>query len=147
MIHEIVGRVGSPDAIAFWEERLAAQGTEAENRDGRLHFSDPEGLGHELVVVEVPDEPLIADHPEVPADLALQGFHAARAYSHAPDTSRSLLEGALGFTPYEDSGFAPTGFGWELRGDRRGGLWTYDTPPEEPGIQGAGTVHHIAWAS
>ena len=147
MIHQIVWRVGSTDAIDFWEERLAAHGTETENRDGRLHFSDPEGLGHELVVVEVSDEPLIADHPEVPADLALQGFHAARAYSHAPDTSRSLLEAALGFTPYEASGFAPTGFGWEARGDSRGGLWTYDTPPQEPGIQGAGTVHHIAWAS
>jgi glyoxalase family protein len=147
MIHQVVWRVGSADSIAFWDERLAANGTETENRDGRLHFSDPEGLGHELVVVEVPDEPLIADHPEVPADLALQGFHAARAYSRAPDTSRSLLEGALGFAPYEDSGFAPTGFGWEARGDSRGGLWTYDTPPEEPGIQGAGTVHHIAWAS
>jgi glyoxalase family protein len=147
MIHQIVWRVGSEDSIGFWEERLAANGIETETRDGRLHFSDPEGLGHELVVVEVPDEPLIADHPEIPGDLALQGFHAARAYSHAPDASRQLLEGALEFEPYGDTGFAPTGFGWEARGEGRGGLWTYDTPPEEPGIQGAGTVHHIAWAS
>src|SRR2546430_1590857 len=91
-----------------------------------------EGIHHITAITE--------KHPEVPAELALQGFHAARAYSHAPDTSSSLLEGALGFTPYEDSGFAPTGFGWEARGDSRGGLWTYDTPPDEPGIQGAGTV-------
>jgi glyoxalase family protein len=131
MIHQIVWRVGSDDSISFWEERLSAHGTESERHDGRLHFSDPEGLGHELVVVDVSDEPLIADHPEVPAELALQGFHAARAYSHAP----------------EDAGFAPSGFGWEARGERRGGLWAYDAPPDEPGIQGAGTVHHIAWAS
>ena len=57
-------------------------------------FSDPEGLEHELLVVEVPDAPLIADHPEVPAELALQGFHAVRAYSAAPDASRRPARGA-----------------------------------------------------
>jgi glyoxalase family protein len=147
MIHQIVWRVGSEDSIAFWEERLSAHGIESEQHDGRLHLSDPEGLRHELVVVEVDDEPLIADHPEVPAELALQGFHAARAYSGAPEASRSLLEDALGFGPYDDAGFAPSGFGWEARGEHRGGLWTYDAPPEEAGLQGAGSVHHIAWAS
>ena len=33
------------------------------------------------------DQPLIADHPEVPAELALQGFHGARAYSADPERS------------------------------------------------------------
>jgi glyoxalase family protein len=139
MIHRIVWRVGSDDAISFWEERLAGHGAEPERADGRLRFSDPEGLEHELAAVEVDDEPLIADHPEVPAELALQGFHAARAYSYEPDTSRSLLAGSLGFTPVGD--------GWEVRGERRGGLYAYDAPPRERGLQGAGTVHHIAWAS
>ncbi len=32
-------------------------------------------------------------------------------------------------------------------GAQRGGTWHYDEPPAEPGIEGAGTVHHIAWAS
>jgi glyoxalase family protein len=148
MIHRIVWRLGSEDAIGFWEERLAAHDTETERHDGRLHFDDPEGLGHELVVVEVDDEPLIADHPEIPSELALQGFHAARAYSHAPGASSPLLRDGLGFTPYEsEPGFAADGAGWELRGDSRGGLWAYDEPPSEPGLQGAGSVHHIAWAS
>jgi glyoxalase family protein len=147
MIHRIVWRLASDDAISFWEERLAAHGTDSERHDGRLVFEDPEGLGHELVVVDVPDEPLIADHPEIPSELALQGFHAARAYSGAPDASRGLLSGALGFEPYDaDPDFAAAA-GWELRGDSRGGLWAYDEPPGEPGLQGAGSVHHIAWAS
>src|SRR4051812_39334619 len=147
MIHTIVWRVASQDSIAFWEKRLAEQETESEVRAAPLHSADPEGLEHELVVADVPDEPLIADHPDVPAELALQGFHAARAYSPAPDASSSLLTDALGFEPYEDSEFAPNGAGWELRGDKRGGLWAYDAPPEQPGLQGAGSVHHIAWAS
>ena len=107
-------------------------------RAASLVFSDPEGLEHELAVVEVDDEPLIADHPEVPAEVALRGFHAARAYSAAPDASSGLLE-ALAFEPVDG--------GWEARGESRGGLYLYDEPPAERALQGAGSVHHIAWAS
>ncbi len=89
-------------------------------------------------MVAVSDEPLIADHPEVPAELALQGFEAVRAYSAAPDASSRLLE-ALEFEPVEG--------GWEARGEKRGGLYLYDAPPEERALQGAGSVHHVAWAS
>jgi glyoxalase family protein len=101
-------------------------------------FSDPEGLDHELAVVDVGDEPLVADHPDVPAELALQGFHAARAYSAAPERSEDLLEALE---------FERAGDGWEARGSTRGGLYVYDDPPEERSLQGAGSVHHIAWAS
>ncbi len=30
---------------------------------------------------------------------------------------------------------------------KRGGRYVYDEPPAEPGREGAGTVHHVAWAS
>src|SRR5437764_1184374 len=30
---------------------------------------------------------------------------------------------------------------------KRGSWYAYDEPPREPGIQGAGSVHHVAWAS
>src|SRR5437016_1953143 len=36
---------------------------------------------------------------------------------------------------------------WEIRGERRGSFYAYDEPPAERGLQGAGTVHHVAWAS
>ena len=36
---------------------------------------------------------------------------------------------------------------WESRGPTRGGLYSYDEPPGERGIGGAGTVHHVAWAT
>ena len=111
----------------------------ASEREGEsLRFSDPEGLDHELLVVEVPDAPLIAEHPEIPAELALQGFHAARAYSAAPDASTGC---------WKRSSSSAAGEDWEARGEVRGGLWGYDPPPAEAGLQGAGSVHHIAWAS
>jgi glyoxalase family protein len=139
MIHRIVWRVASEDALSFWAERLAAHETETERLRGRLRFSDPEGLEHDLAVVEVEDESLIADHPEIPAELALQGFHQARAFSFDPAASIRLFEEGLGFTL--------TDHGWEARGERRHGLYSFDEAPPEHGVQGAGTVHHIAWAS
>ena len=138
MVHRIGWRVGSPEALDFWAERLRAGGHQSERDGERLRFADPEGLEHELVVATVDDQPLIADHPEIPADLALQGFDSARAYSADPQRSGSLLE-ALEFGPTDD--------GYQVRGSERGGTWHYDEPPAERGLEGAGTVHHIAWAS
>src|SRR5688500_1358302 len=45
MVHTVVWRVGSEDALGFWERRLAAEGIETE-RGETLRFADPEGLGH-----------------------------------------------------------------------------------------------------
>jgi glyoxalase family protein len=144
MIWGIRWRLGSEDALDFWERRLADHGTEAERgEDEVLRFADPEGLGHALKVVKTTDEPLVAEHPEVPPEFALQGFDGAIAYSSNPEASRPLLEEALGFQPIE----AADGTGWECRGDTRGGLWGYAEAPAERGLQGAGSVHHIAWAS
>jgi len=138
MVHRVVWRVASEESLAFWAERLGANGIESERQGAGLVFSDPEGLEHELLVVEVPDPPLIADHPEVPAELALQGFHAVRAFSAAPDASSALLE-ALEFERVDGA--------WEARGEQRGGRYLFDEPPAERGLQGAGSVHHVAWAS
>jgi glyoxalase family protein len=138
MVHTIGWRVGSAEALDFWAERLGGVGLETARTESTLSVEDPEGLGHELRVSAVDDSELIADHPEVPRELALQGFDGVRAYSGGPDASTPMLE-ALGFER--------SGDGWEARGDERGGLYAYDEPPAERGLQGAGTVHHVAWAS
>ena len=139
MIHTVAWRVASPAALDFWAERLEGQGIETRREGDTFGFSDPEGLGHELRVSEVPDEPLIAEQPDIPAEVALRGFDGARAYASNPEASRNLFEEALGFQPRDD--------GWEARGESRGGLYGFDPPPSERGLQGAGSVHHIAWAS
>jgi glyoxalase family protein len=138
MIHRVVWRVAGPAALDFWAERLGGRGIEVQRSGESLVFSDPEGLEHELLVADVSDDPLVAEHPEVPAEHALQGFHGVRAYSSHPEGSRGLLE-TLGFEDQDGQ--------WEARGDKRGSLYHYDEPPAERGIQGAGTVHHVAWTS
>jgi len=140
MVHRVVWRVASEEALDFWQERLGKAGVETSREDGSLRFSDPEGLDLELAVVETLDEPLVARHPEIPAEHALQGFDGVRAYSTDPERSRPLLEEGLGFEA------RPTER-WKIGGERRESWYRYDEPPAEPGIGGAGTVHHVAWSS
>jgi len=139
MVHRICWRVGSTEALAFWARRLADAGYETERDAEWLRFSDFEGLEHQLAVARTSDEPLIADHPEIPHELALQGFEGVRAYA------RNV---ALRTEPFlEALGFERAGQAWETRGESRGGWIEYEDAPAEPGIPGAGTVHHVAWAS
>jgi len=140
MVHRVLWRVTGEPALAFWEQRLADAGEATQRAEGSLRFADPEGLEHELVVAHVPDEPRIADHPEIPAEMALQGFHGVRAYGGRIERSAALLEDVMGANKVAEST-------WELRGNRRGGTIQLDTPPAERGIPGAGTVHHVAWGT
>lgn len=139
MVHRVVWRVASEEALAFWERRLAAEGVAARRDGGGLRFADPEGLDHELVVSRSPDEPRVADHPEIPRELALQGFDGVRAYGSA-DRTRRVLEGVLG-------GVALDPRTHELRGAKRGGTIAWDDPPPARGVPGAGTIHHVAWGT
>jgi glyoxalase family protein len=141
MVHRIVWRVASREALDFWQERLSARGAPAELTDYSLLLADPEGLEHELVVSAAEDEPLSAHSPEIPGEYALQGFEGVRAYSNAPAISEDLLGETLGFKRVQ-------GELWEVRGDRRGSFYAYDpAPPEINRSQGAGTVHHVAFAA
>ena len=139
MIHRIVMRVGAEDTLDFWAERLGDEGVATERAPGRLRFDDPEGLGLELAVVRTPDRPLIAHSLGVPDEHALQGFEAVRAYVRDPARTEPLLRDVLGFDALAERD-------WEARGEERGGRIVLD-PHAERGVPGAGTVHHVAWAS
>jgi len=135
MIHTVVWRVGSTEALDFWADRLGAEGHPVTREGESLQFANPEGLRHELVVSQVGDEPLVARHPEIPAELALQGFEGVRAFGQASAEFLSAL------------GFEETGGRWDTRAASRGGWIEYEEAPEEKGVGGAGTVHHVAWSS
>jgi len=98
MISRIVHRVGSEAALDFWSERLTGEGVALAREPGWLRFADPEGMGHELAVIQTSDEPLTARSKEVPAEHALQGFEAVHALVADPARSEALLGEALGFS-------------------------------------------------
>jgi glyoxalase family protein len=140
MIHRLRWRVGSADALGFWEQRLEHDGVEVDRSggDGTVRFSDPEGLGLELVVVATDDPPLAARADDIPAEHALLGFDGVRVFAEARERENRLLTEPMGFTMT-----APGEY--EIAGGHRTALYGYDEPPAAVGLQGAGTVHHIAW--
>jgi glyoxalase family protein len=139
MVHRIGWRVGAEGSLDFWQARLEDAGVAVERRDGSLLLSDPEGLAHELHVYEGDEQPLAAQAPDIPAEHALLGFAGVRAYASAPEQSSPLLAEAMGF---EDRG----GGEWRVAGPSRSSYYSYDSPPG-PGRPGAGTVHHVAFAT
>jgi glyoxalase family protein len=141
MVHTVCWRVGSVAALDFWERRLAAAGVEGLDRGGRaLRFADPEGLRLALMVNdEVADAPLTAAAEGVPPEHAIRGFHGVRAYASDPSTADAVLD-ALGMEQDQPGR-------WVAAGASRRGQVKWDAPPGAPGIQGAGTVHHVAWSA
>jgi glyoxalase family protein len=139
MVHRVAFRVPSAESLDWWAERIDGEGLPVERDGGAIRFPDPEGMGLELRVNETRDAPLVASHPEIPHEHAIQGFDGARAYAVDPERSRRLLEETLGFAGRGSDEY-------ESRGDARGSTWGYDRSGER-GMGGAGTVHHVAWAS
>ncbi len=140
MIHRILWRLPSEAALDYWEERLATAGTSSDRSEGSLLFADPEGLVHEFLVYDGPEELLSPRHSEVPAEFAIGGFHGVRAYSSAPEVTEGILGQILDF---EDLGEGA----WSVSGASRSGVYMLDPAPEERQVPGAGTVHHVAWAT
>jgi glyoxalase family protein len=141
MIHRTVWRVASAEALDFWEERLRDAGRPAARDGDSLVGSDPEGLAIELVVAGPADgSPRAAWAPDIPAEHALTGIVGVRAFSRAPEATERLLVEGLGFVAEGPGRFATSG-------EERRGVYWLDPAPAEHGEQGAGTVHHVAWAS
>jgi len=149
MIHTLQLGVAGEAALDFWAARLRRHGYPAQRTVARLGgtgavpalaFRDYEGLQLQLVPSASANQPLLAWHPEIPAEHAIAGLEGARAYGADARVGDSMLTDVLGFTA-EGTGE------YELEGERRRFHWGYDSAPLGSGRQGAGTVHHIAWAA
>ena len=140
MVHELSWRVAGEAALDFWAERLAAVGRPVERHTAALTSSDPEGLAFELLVANVDDPPLTSVADGIPAEHALQGLHGVRAYTRDPAASERVLK-AFNFEA------GPGGLSHRVGGGQSHAVYVYDHPPGDPGFQGAGTVHHVAWSA
>src|SRR3954447_2929453 len=139
-IHTIQLGVPSAESLAFWSERLRDQGYDSVSDERSLRFEDYDGLQFELVVTQQGNDPLRAEHPEIPAEHAIVGIEGARAYGAYGNVEEKLLTDTLGFTYLGEGEY-------RLEGAERRFSWGYDPPPGVRGAQGAGSVHHIAWAA
>src|SRR4051794_19884629 len=127
--------VADEAALDFWEQRL----DETTREPGVLRFADYDGLTLELVVSDLGNAPLTARHPDIPEEHAIQGVHGARAYAVFAGVQDGILTDLLGFTHLGGSEYL-------LEGSDRAFRYGYDAPVYQD-QQGAGSVHHIAWAA
>ncbi|MGF1552290.1 MAG: VOC family protein [Paracoccaceae bacterium] len=137
-------------SLEFWAARLAAHGGQVLGRAAafgteRLVAADPEGLG--LVLVEAPDDPREPwTGSGVDAGQAVRGFSGVRLAVGGEDAMRAILSGLFG---YARTGEEPAEHGVRVRYAK----------PDDPsavvellvdeslpaGVEGAGTVHHVAF--
>src|SRR2546423_486275 len=139
-IHTIQLGVPSSESLTFWADRLRDKGYDSTPADDSLRFEDYDGLQFELVPTHDGNPALPAEHPEVPAEHAIVGIEGARAYGAYANVEEGLPPDPLGFTHLGDGEY-------RLDGNERHFHWAYDPPPATRGVQGAGSVHHIAWAA
>ncbi len=143
-IHRLVLRVGSYDTLEFWMDRLIANETFSEmlrldpTQPDSLVFHDPEGHEVELMVVESPNAPLVAEADDIPAEHRILGIEGVRSYA--------TLEETLPFA--EHIGFKRDGDHLTLEGTAGESRWYFSPPPErESGDMHVGVWHHIAYGA
>ena len=144
------------NSLPFWQERFTKLGVpqqpiEPRFADAVMPFADPDGLRLELIATSEADPRPAVPAKDVPAGFAIRGFHSATlALSDGTETARVLTE-SMGFKLASQSGHrARYSAGPGLsRAESRGGPGSYVdllTDPALPrGLNGAGTIHHVAF--
>lgn len=135
-------------SLGFWTERLPRLGATIEGIEPRmgdevLTVFDADGLRIELVATAEADPRIPAPSAEVPPEHAIRGFHSSTLALPDPAPTSALLADAMGFRELTTSGFR-TRFA-----SGAGGPGTYVDIVADPalprGLNGAGTVHHVAF--
>jgi glyoxalase family protein len=135
MVHAVRWWVPGRSALERWAERLELFGVSSGMTfDGAgdplaLHFSDPEGLAHELM-------------PRAAAERFPRG-----AWKQAPGLPPApTLAGVRAFVAASVQSFSALGEReWAVGSPTAPARYACDAPPPNRPFQGAGTVHHVAW--
>lgn len=136
-----------PDgSLDYWSERLEAEGVDVGERETRfgdavLSFTDHDGQPLALVEdgAESGVEPW-ADGP-VPAERAVRGFHGVTLDSLDASATTEVLE-TFG---YEQAGTEGGRTRMVADGERATAVDVLDRPEGAEGVEGIGTVHHVAF--
>lgn len=135
-------------SLPFWQKRLAAlnvytEPVEKRFNDEVLPLFDTDGLRLELVATSEVDSRKATPSPDVPAEFAIRGFHSSTLAVGDAKGTTAVLADQMGYKQVAQSGHR-TRFAAGA-----GGPGTYVdlfTDPSLPrGLNGAGTIHHVAF--
>lgn len=150
--HPGTGEVGTTafavpkDALPYWETRLAehkVDGLVRTDRLGeeRLMFKGPDGDGFALVGADDERAPWVAD---VPADVAIRGFHSADLRLSQRDAQASAQ--LLRFMGYEKDDLQNNVTRFRVPNGNEAQVIDITEVDAGRADQGAGSVHHIAFS-
>lgn len=135
------------NAFSFWIDRfhqlgIPFQGPETRFGEKLIRITDPDGLMLELITVAdpLPDTGWAID--DIPADMAIRGFHSVTLWLDKPEKTTALMTNYFGFKSIgvEDSrerfSTGLPGVGQIIDVRTLPGVWR--------GKPGAGTIHHVA---
>jgi len=135
-------------SLDFWKARLQARGATVQDEapkfgEESITVTDPSGLILELVASRADARsPWTPD--DVPAGRAIRGIHSITMPIRAPAKTLELMTQVLGFDVVnEGPGRTRLAVGGDLPGHLIDVVHAADAAP---GINGLGTVHHIAMA-
>ena len=139
-------------SLDYWEKRFDRYDVAYADRIERfgetvLPFEDPGGLSVELVEVEIPDDdPTVPWTAFVPEEAAIRGFHSVTLWLGDPSPTEDLLR-TMGFEAVDTEAVGDASGGDRTRFAAEGPVGEYVDvlPAVEPGRQGSGTVHHVAF--
>jgi len=135
-------------SLPFWQERFTKldvkQGMiEKRFNDQVLPFADPDGLHLELVATSEADPRPAAPSQDIPAEFAIRGFHSSTlALTDAVATAKVLTD-SMGYKLAGQSGHRVR---YTAGHNGPGTYVDLLTDPALPrGLNGAGTIHHVAF--
>ncbi len=134
-------------SLGFWSDRLSQCGvsglkTEETFGEKRLNFAGPDGDGFALVEVRDDNRPVWTANG-VSEDHAIRGFHSVAMRLRDEGATAELLK----FMGYETLDAKDGVTRLIVPGGNGAGLIDLETMPNiQRGLQGAGSVHHVAFS-
>ena len=137
----IVWRVGSPEALDFWAERLEAEGVAGAARGDALRVRRPRGARPRARGGRDRDRRWRGGGRRSPPSTRSRASTGRAPTPPTPTRAPACYRARSGFTP-------PARDGWECaRRASAAPAGAYDAPPGRRGSRARARVHHIAWAS
>jgi glyoxalase family protein len=137
-----------PSSLPFWEDRLRSFDVAFERLEPRfgeeiLSFSDPDGMGLELVAAKDLGAPPPNSADAIPSRAAIRSFHSATLAEDGMERTASLLTDTMGFRA---AGEERNRFRFTVGQGGASRIVDVLCAPDSPQARmGAGSVHHIAW--
>jgi glyoxalase family protein len=136
------------NGVDFWTARLAERGVDFQGPFDRfgeqvISFSDPDGMGIELIATKTTRNDRAYQAGPVPLEFAVRGFHSATLCQADQRETAALLTDTMGFKLVAQDGDR---FRYAVdSGEPAGLVDVLRAPDQRQGRVLVGTVHHIAW--